>query len=379
MEIRLYLQMLRRGWWLILLTTLVAVSVSLGISYLVTPQYRATARFIISPSAVVANGPDTVLQGLQTIDRQSVMTTYSEIMNSNRIYTDALAFLQLKSDDLQDYTYKAVVLPSSSVLELSVVGPDPQLAAKIANAIGFQTINFTRRLNQVIGIDFLDTAVPPTEPYSPQPLRDAGLALALGVIGGAFLAILREQLRLSLEVFRQRLHLDSETGVYNNKYFTRLVSEELAQNPEDVLSVGIVELNGLQDIIGTYPVAALQRILQKVTDSLRKELRGNDVIGRWNDISFIVMLPNTSGMAANGTFERIFQALSGSVDVGQFGLSVNLDAHIGGAEYGNRISAQELFEKANSALQEARREKNIPVYVWEMKNPFWSQKSTDAE
>jgi diguanylate cyclase (GGDEF)-like protein len=232
-------------------------------------------------------------------------------------------------------------------------------------------------LNQVINLDFLDMAEPSVIPYSPKPLQNAGLAIILGLMGGVGLVIVRDQLRISLETFRQRTNLDNETGVYTKKYFSRLVEDELAQHPEDLHSIGIVELNGLREITDTFPLAALQRILQRVTESLRKELRGNDIIGRWNEISFIVMLPNTPGMAANRIFERIFQALSEAVNLDQFNMVVKLDAHIGGAEYGNYITAQELFEKANSALEQARRDNEVPVYVWEMKNPFWGQKKLD--
>ena len=56
---------------------------------------------------------------------------------------------------------------------------------------------------------------------------------------------------------------------------------------------------------------------------------------------------------------------------------INLDSHIGGAEYGNQITAQELLEKSTSALEQARRDNEIPIYVWEMKSPFWAQKRTD--
>jgi diguanylate cyclase (GGDEF)-like protein len=209
-------------------------------------------------------------------------------------------------------------------------------------------------------------------------LLNAGLAIALGLVGGLILVVVRDQLRASMETFRQRINLDNETGVYTKKYFSRLVEDELTQHPDDLLSIGIVELNGLRDIMDTFPVAALQRILQRVTESLRKELRGNDVIGRWNEISFIIMLPNTPGMAANRIFERIFQALSEAVNLDQFNIVVKLDAHIGGAEYGNHISAQELFEKTNSALEQARRDNEVPVYVWEMKSPFWGQKKLDS-
>lgn len=377
MELNLYLQMLRRGWWLVVLTTLVALTTSLGISALLTPQYEVVARFIISPGAIEADNPGTVLQGLNTLTNQTIMVTYAEVMNSSRIYNDALVFLQLQPEDFEEYSYESTVFPSSSVLELTVTGPDPQLAANLANAIGYQAIDFTRRLNQVIKLDFLDLAVPSAVPSSPQPLLNAALATILGLSGGLVLVFVRDQLRASIETYRQRIHLDNETGVFTKKYFSRLLEDELAQHPEELLSIGIVELSGLRDIVDTFPIAALQKILQRVTELLRRELRGNDVIGRWNEMSFIIMLPSTPGAASNRIFERIYQVLSEPVNLAQFNMVINLDAHIGGAEYGSYITAQELVEKTTSALDQARRDNDVPVYVWEMKSPFWSQKNLD--
>ncbi len=380
MEIRLYFQMLRRGWWIILLTALTALVASLGASYLATPQYRSVARFILTPNIIEASGPDTVLRSISTLGNTTVMNTYAEVMKSRRTYEDALTFMQLQRGDLVGYSYEAEVLSDSSVLELIVTGPNPQLAAEMANSIGYQTIGFTRSLNQVFNLDFLDTAVPSFYPVSPQPVRDALLALVFGVFGGVALVILNDQIRFSLEAFGRRLQLDPVTGVYNSKHFFRLVEEELAQSPQGVLTVGIVELDGIRELFETVPSVSLQRILHRATEALRKELRGHDVIGRWNEISFIVMLPNTSGGAATRIFERISEALSTPVDLGNlFDVKVNLDPLIGGAEYGSGISAEELLEKANSALERARKDNTNPIYVWEMKNPFWAQKKAIEE
>ena len=134
-----------------------------------------------------------------------------------------------------------------------------------------------------------------------------------------------------------------------------------------------MELNGLLEYIDTLPPAGLQKVLQKVTDILRKELRGNDTIGRWKENSFIVMLPATSGAAATRIFKRIYQALLPTIDLSQYGVAVNLDPHLGGAEYSNGISSQELLDKVETALEQARRDEANPVYIWEMRNPFWVQ------
>jgi GGDEF domain-containing protein len=155
-------------------------------------------------------------------------------------------------------------------------------------------------------------------------------------------------------------------------YFSRLLDDELAQRPEGVLSVGIVELSGLSEYLGTLPPAGLQILLIRVTEILRKELRGNDVIARWNDTSFAVMLLATDGPAASRTFTRIYQALLQPFDLYAYGMTVMVDPHIGGAVYANMLSSQELLEKAQTALEQSRRHNVKPIYVWEMRNPFWS-------
>ena len=368
MEIKLYLQMLLKGWWLIALTTLVALMASLTISYLSIPQFQSTARFIITPNASVGDGPDLV-DSLDTLDNRSIVTTYAEVMNSQRIIADALTAMQMRPELLADYVSLAVVLPDTSVLELNVIGPNPVVAANLANSIGTETINFTERINRVYDLNFLDVATPSEIPVSPQPFRDMAVALALGLVGGSILAILSEQLRVPLETYRQRFRLDKVTGVYNRKYITRLIEEEIVKNRNDIFSIGILELNNLRDLMETLSNSTLQKILLRITDTLKKEFRGNDIIGRWDDTSFAIIMPGTSGDSANRIFERVFQALP--VDLGQFGLEVKLVPHIGGAEYSNNITAVELIEKAETALEEAKRDASRPIHIWILKSPFW--------
>jgi diguanylate cyclase (GGDEF)-like protein len=380
MEIRLYFQMLQRGWWIILLVAVMAFAVSLGISYTAVPQYNAVARFIITPGASLTTGRD-VVSGLQTLDR-GIVATYVEVMNSRRILSESLASLNIGEAAIRDdYTILAVELPDSSVIELSVSGPNPKVAADLANVIGNNTISFARSLNTVYIINILDTAVPAENPFSPQPVRDSVVALMLGLMIGALLAILSEQIRIPLETYRQRTRVDNVTGVYNSRYFTSLLEEEVAQHPDDVLSLGIIELTGLEDLLESLPPAALQWVLQNVTGILRQELRGHDLIGRLSENTFIVMLPATPGTAARRTFGRICQALAQPAKLPQYGMTLEFDPHIGGAVYSNNISSHDLLEKARNSVDQARRDNDNPIYVWEMNNPFWVEKdiSTSLE
>jgi len=375
MEIKLYLRMLQKGWWIILLVALVAVASSLVISFLTPPLYSATARFIITPSPSLKTSVE-VINSLNTLDRASVVATYVEVMNSDKILADSIAFINVSSDLIKDYTVQAVALPSSSVLELTVTGPDPKLAAELSNAIGQQTIVFSNNINFILSISFLDTATQPITPISPRPLSDAGIALMLGLVAGASLAVVSEQIRIPLETFRQRSRLDSVTGVYNERYFRQLVESEIAKDVDGELSVGIVELSGLKDLMESLPPSGYQYLLNTVTSILKKELRGNDIIGRWNDISFCVMLPATPSVAAKRTYDRIYQSLLQEIKLAAFDVEVFLDPHIGGAVYSNAITAPELFTKAESSLKQAFSSTQTGVFLWELNTPFWVERET---
>ena len=377
MEIRLYFQMLKRGWWVVLLTALTAVVAALGASYIVTPQYKAVARFLLSPRNILPSSPGLGLEGLDILGNQTVITTYMEVMRSNRVYRDALAELDRTPEEMEDYVYEIQVLPNSSVIELSVTGPSPELAAAFANSIGNQAIRFTSLLSEYYRVDFLDEALPPVVPESPQPVRDSILAFGIGLLLGGVLAIVRDQLMTSLDSYRLRFQLDNITGVYNRRTIRKFLEDELTQNPDGVLSAGIIELVGLADIEDTLPTSGYQNVLRQVTATLQKELRGHDIIGRWTDNSFLVILPKTPGPAAKGIFSRISTMLSLPVALQHLDLSIELTPYIGAAEYSLNISIEELLEKASEALENARKNKANPVYVWEMKNPFWNTEAQE--
>jgi diguanylate cyclase (GGDEF)-like protein len=372
MEMRFYLETFRRNWWIIVLTALVALNASLLASFLTTPLYASSTRFIVSPNLVILSGRD-MITSMEVLDKRSIVSTYSEFLNSRRIFQDTLVILGIDEIVAEEYVISTVVLPDTNILELTVSGPDPDLAALLANGIGKQAIDTIGLLYTAYDISVLDPAIPASAPFTPQPVRDASLAAVLGLIGGAALAIVSEQVRIPMDAYRRRLRMDNTTGVYNNRYFRQLLADKLISKPYDLLSVGIVDLSGLQEVLETIPPVAAQSLLRSVTEILRKELRGNDVIGRWTDTSFAVLLPTTPGVAAARTFERIFNALEQPLEISQYGDMVSLNPAVGGAIYSNQISAPELLEQAVNALEIARRNPKKPVYLWQMKGPFWEE------
>ena len=101
MEINLYLRALRRGWWMIVLTMVVAVNTSLLISYFTVPIYRATMRFILSPNAVVYESSWDIVSSLDVLEGRSIINTYKEVLESPSIYGNSPEFQNVDLVDLK--------------------------------------------------------------------------------------------------------------------------------------------------------------------------------------------------------------------------------------------------------------------------------------
>lgn len=360
MEVKLYLQMLRRSWWIIVITTLATVIAALVVSYLTPPTYQATSRFIVSPSPSLITGGSNLLNSLSTLDKRSIITTYAEILNSQRVYSETINLLQLDDVDLSDYRYRAVALPDANIISFSVTGPDPQVVYTLANAIGQHAVEYIHSLYQVYDLSILDAAVPPSIPIAPQPLRSTGVALVVGLALGVVLALIRELLRTPLSNFVRQRGVDDMSLALNRRAFEQRLTEVAFASPQD-FSLCVVHLNGLADYINVLPQSTLQRIFRGVTKVLKNQLRGNDIVGRWNELDFIVLLSDTPGNAAMNTMERVRMALSYPVPIEVSGDEILLDPQIGIAEYRVGDTAQSMLKNIQWALDVAK--KNNGMYL----------------
>ncbi len=355
MEIKLYLRMLQRSWWIVVLTALAAVGAALVSSYLATPIYDSTARYIVSPNpAFLKNGVDyNLIYSLDTLDKRTIITTYAEVLNSPRIYNETIQALRLNPNDLVDYTYSAVVLPSTNIIQFSVQGPDPQRVADIAQSMGQRAVTYVETLYQVYDMGLLDPASVGVQPVSPQPLRDAGVALVVGVVLGAGLALLKELLSTPFRNFLERRTLDEESLALNRATFESNLKDVALLSNKD-FCVCLVQLEGLRDYVGLLPQASMETVLRHVTQVLREQLRGNDLVGRWDTLNYSVLLSGTSGDAALNTMNRVWRALSAPIKLDVSGEDLCLEPKIGIAQHQTGESDLTLMNHTNRALDLAK-------------------------
>jgi len=351
MEMRFYLRIIRRGWWLILITALVAVNFSLIYSYYLTqPTYEAVARFIVSPNIQNIESRDLV-NSLEALDKRSIISTYAEVLNSREVIAGTLSRLGVDPSQFGSYSTVVTVLPDANIIRFSVQGPDPEVSAMLANGIGQSAIDFIRNLYVIYNIEFLDQALVPDVPIRPKPLQNAGLALLVGLVAGVGLAIFRDQMSSTLDRLGQRNMIDYESLAYSRAYFERTVRRELSSEPEGVLTFGVIRLDGMQDFYDSLPQAYLNKVMRHVAETLKSQLRGNDIVGRWDDLEFGVLLPSTSGAQAEGRMMRIREVLEQPFYLEADGeMELCLDPRVGLADRQGGESLTLLIEQAEKAL-----------------------------
>lgn len=191
-----YLRALRRGWWVVPLVAAASVLVAWLLASRERPVYRASASLVATPSSDV-DDPGDVLDAIDTLERRTIVATFSKIPEAPDTRESAARRMGVEPREIRYYWIGASVLPNTNVVRIDVVGPDPERAADVANAVAAETRDEARSLYGVFTLRRLARAEPPDEPERPDPER----AVVVGGVLGLFLGVLAA---LALEALRSR-------------------------------------------------------------------------------------------------------------------------------------------------------------------------------
>ncbi len=164
---------------------------------------------------------------------------------------------------------------------------------------------------------------------------------------------MNDRLRKQNEDLERLSTSDSLTGLYNRRYLTQRLSQELLRSYRhkgafSVLMADVDEFKKYNDAFG-HPAG--DEVLKKVATILLNSTRDEDCTARYGGEEFAVLLTGTSGEVANEVAERI----RARVESHQFaGRKITLS--IGIAEFPNDgETAEEVIANADEALYTAKR------------------------
>jgi capsular polysaccharide biosynthesis protein len=188
-------QVVWRRLWIVLLVAVVFGGLAAGVSFFQTPMYEASIKILIGQklSKEAPNDLGNELQGLQQIT-----LTMVEAVNTRPVAQGVIQRLNLStSPESFQKNVKVQQIGESQFIEVSYKATDPEKAQLIANSIGEV---FAKEVSEVspsanaITATVWEQAVVPDSPVSPNPVRNALLALVLGLMLGVGLAFLLDYL-----------------------------------------------------------------------------------------------------------------------------------------------------------------------------------------
>ncbi|TQM91272.1 capsular exopolysaccharide synthesis family protein [Ornithinimicrobium humiphilum] len=195
MDLNDYWRVLRRAWRTFVATILVIVAAAAVLTAVSPREYLATSQLYIS-----TGGGDSVsdlAQGGSFTQRQ--VTTYADIISTPLVLDEVVASLGLsESSHSLAQRVTATVPPETVLIDVSVTDRDPVQAATIANAVTAEFSSAVEDLERVgtgtsaVKATVTRPATAPTTPASPNLVRNFSLALALGVLAGGCLSLVRD-------------------------------------------------------------------------------------------------------------------------------------------------------------------------------------------
>lgn len=197
MDLRDFVGTLRLHRWLVLTSVLAALAVAGALTFIATPQYRATTRLFVSTSA--ADEAIAIQGGQFSIQR---VQSYADLLNGDEISRRVVDRLNL-DESPRDLTKQidASAGLDTVILVINVTDPSPERAKVLANAVAREFVSFVGELetppgkrSATVKATVVDAASTPITPVSPKPVLNLTLGLVLGTLLGAGLALVKNSL-----------------------------------------------------------------------------------------------------------------------------------------------------------------------------------------
>jgi diguanylate cyclase (GGDEF)-like protein len=363
MELKIYLRILMRKWWLFVPIFLLTVISTVVFTLNQPPVYKATTTFV----ATASDSFENFAYGLDLLGRQGrIPSTYAEVANSHLIKVQAADELGLSPEQIDNLSVESRALADTNVLEITAYGSDPALTRVFVNTVAAKTVAYVENLYQAYKLELLDEAVLPSTPIEPNKTLNLAIGTLLALVLGISAAFLSEYLQTPAELTTNFGILDDETGVYNERYLTQRLREEMSRAKRNGYPLSLCLMNvDHRGVMDSLPPQARSETLRQVALMAQQHLREEDIIAHPNGTVFAFLFPDTPGEKAKEVLERLKTSISlASLAVGKSNVKVNLTGVAGVASYRyNGANPSELLDEASRALNEAGTAGNGKVHL----------------
>jgi len=160
--------------------------------------------------------------------------------------------------------------------------------------------------------------------------------------------------------------IDELTGIYNRRFFYSATKKEIDSSIryKKDLSIILIDIDHYKEVNDHFGHIAGDKVLQRFTQVIQKELRSSDVFARYGGEEFLILLPETDGEAAVEVAERIRKSVEKlRVNFNEEEISVTISLGVTRL-IGERNTLQELIAVVDQALYGAKQKgRNRVEYI----------------
>jgi diguanylate cyclase (GGDEF)-like protein len=143
---------------------------------------------------------------------------------------------------------------------------------------------------------------------------------------------------------------DPLTKLFSRHYIDLLIPKETARVDRDgkSISFAFITASNLKSVVTKYGSVAGDHLLLVFSQLLKTTLRGSDIISRYSNEEFLVLLPDTASEQAGTALSRIQRAIERWNDTTVF--PYKIEAQFGYAAYERGLSADEVISTARHSV-----------------------------
>ncbi|RZU76401.1 capsular exopolysaccharide synthesis family protein [Micromonospora kangleipakensis] len=194
MEVRSYLRLIRRHWWIVLITLMVALGTAALVTVRTPPRYMASVTFFVTTPS---QGVTDAYQG--GLFLQQRVKSYADLLTSDRLAQSVVAENQvgLTADQVQRRV-RTSTEAGTVLLKATITDTDQTRALKIIETLSAKFVELVQKVETPPGgssapmkLEVVNGPRVSSNPVSPQPVRNLVIGGVLGLLLGMALALLR--------------------------------------------------------------------------------------------------------------------------------------------------------------------------------------------
>jgi capsular polysaccharide biosynthesis protein len=189
MNYPLFQRIITRRWWVVVVAIIVGLAAALVYAGRQERLYQASATVFAHPAGTVST-PADLNSDIGLLSYGTIAETFASLAGSHLMLSQAGNDVGVSGSALHHYSVAAATIPQTTVLQVSVDGPDPRLDARLADALVSRVAAATQNYFRTIALTPLDAATVPSGAIQPQTSHDLLYGGLAGLLIGFLLAAL---------------------------------------------------------------------------------------------------------------------------------------------------------------------------------------------